>query len=510
MNSPSASPSLPTLSLTSGLSDGIEPAFNYTWAGVACLVGLIIYVSTRPKDPLDAIPSLGRTGFFTSYIDAFYFVKNAKEVLQKGYNKYQPGVFRVPEFNHWHVVVAGPQLTEELRKAADDELSLSEGVKNLLAVDWTLGSNVVTNGYHIPIIRSQLTRNLGNLFSSIREEMLLAFDDNIPITEDWTRIKALDTIMTIVARTSNRVFVGAPICRHPEYIAIAKQFTLDVIIGAKIIGLFPKFLKPLVARFCTNVPKSITIALKHLQPTIERRQAQMAEHGPDYPDKPLDMLSWFMDEAQGEELTVTNLTRRILTLNFVSIHSSSTSFTQILFELALRPEYIQPLREEIEAVVAEHGWNKVALNSMCKLDSFIKECQRFRAGGLSMGRRAVKDYTFSDGTRVPKGTYVSVATSRHFDEEAYTNASSFNGFRFSEEKGTNNQLVATSLDFVAFGHGRHACPGRFFAANELKLMLAHTLLTYDIKMDAPPREMWFGHLRLIDDKADVLFRKRRV
>ncbi|KAF8590869.1 hypothetical protein K439DRAFT_1328502, partial [Ramaria rubella] len=78
-----------------------------------------------------AIPSVGRTGFFTSYIDAIYFLKNGKEVIRKGYDKYQPGVFRFPEFNHWHVVVAGPQLTEELRKAQDDEFSGIEATKDI-------------------------------------------------------------------------------------------------------------------------------------------------------------------------------------------------------------------------------------------------------------------------------------------------------------------------------------------------------------------------------------------
>ncbi|KAF8590870.1 cytochrome P450, partial [Ramaria rubella] len=371
----------------------------------------------------------------------------------------------------------------------------------------TLGSNIATNTYHIPIVRGQLTRNLGNFVSSIREEILLAFDDTIPITEDWTRIKAKDSVMTIIARTSNRIFVGAPLCRHPGYIAIVKQFAVNVIIGARIIGLFPNFLKPLVAQFCTNVPKSIQIVLKHLQPIIEQRQAQIDEHGPDYPDKPLDMLSWLMDEAQGEELTASNLTRRILTLNFASIHSSSIVYFYARIVRARPQADAQPLREEIEAVVAEHGLNKVALSSMRKLDSFIRSDIDLL---VALGRKAMKDYTFLDGTRVPKGTYVSVAALRHLDEEVYINASSLNGFRFSEEEGTNNQMVATSVDLVVFGHGKHVCPGRFFAANVLKIMLAHILLTYDIKMDAPPKVMWFGPSPVPDKNVEILFRKRRL
>lgn len=37
---------------------------------------------------------------------------------------------------------------------------------------------------------------------------------------------------------------------------------------------------------------------------------------------------------------------------------------------------MQPLRDELEAVVAEEGWSKAGLQKMQKLDSFIKECNR--------------------------------------------------------------------------------------------------------------------------------------
>lgn len=79
-----------------------------------------------------------------------------------------------------------------------------------------------------------------------------------------------------------------------------------------------------------------------------------------------------------------------------------------------------------------------------------------------MTRKVLKEFTFSDGTRVPKGAFVSaLATPRHLDDNVYPEASTFNGFRFSdtrEEEGEElkNQMVATSLDYLSFGHGRHA------------------------------------------------------
>jgi len=53
-------------------------------------------------------------------------------------------------------------------------------------------------------------------------------------------------------------------------------------------------------------------------------------------------------------------------------------------------------------------------------------------------------------------------------------------------------------------------PGRFFAANELKAMMAHILLNYDVKLagDARPKNFWFQGFSSPSTNAEVLFRKR--
>lgn len=57
-----------------------------------------------------------------------------------------------------------------------------------------------------------------------------------------------------------------------------------------------------------------------------------------------------------------------------------------LAELAQRPQYIQPLREEIESVLAEWGATVTGCDRMILLDSFLKECQRLHppAAGMSI------------------------------------------------------------------------------------------------------------------------------
>jgi hypothetical protein len=151
--------------------------------------------------------------------------------------------------------------------------------------------------------------------------------------------------------------------------------------------------------------------------------------------------------------------------------------------MSISPEYIQPLREEVESIVKEQGWTKSAIFNMRKLDSFLREAQRLNSFSLSkdypsncriphdtrllvaMERQALKDFTFSNGTFIPKGTYVAaVARPVHMDEDIYEDPLTFKPFRFAEARegaddakdAVKNQLVTTSLQYLLFGHGKHA------------------------------------------------------
>lgn len=135
-----------------------------------------------------------------------------------------------------------------------------------------------------------------------------------------------------------------------------------------------------------------------------------------------------------------------------------------------------------------------------------------------MTRAVVSDFTFSDGTRVPSGSYVLVPMyAMYLDDELYPLAATFDAFRWSrmrEQPGNENrfQFVSTSTGHINFGHGRDACPGRFFASQEIKLLLAHTLLSYDIKLadsTVLPAPSWYDRSRLPNQTAKILFRARK-
>jgi hypothetical protein len=48
-----------------------------------------------------------------------------------------------------------------------------------------------------------------------------------------------------------------------------------------------------------------------------------------------------------------------------------------LYRLLSNPEYIEPLRQEVDAVIREEGWTKAGIDKMYKIDSLLRETQRF-------------------------------------------------------------------------------------------------------------------------------------
>ena len=54
----------------------------------------------------------------------------------------------------------------------------------------------------------------------------------------------------------------------------------------------------------------------------------------------------------------------------------------MLLHLAAEPEYVRELREEIDPLVSAEGWTKSSIGKMWKLDSFLRESQRYN--GISL------------------------------------------------------------------------------------------------------------------------------
>ncbi|KAJ3522609.1 hypothetical protein NMY22_g11820 [Coprinellus aureogranulatus] len=392
--------------------------------------------------------------------------------------------------------------------------------------------------YHVDVTTKQITRNMAELVPDLMDEMRVAFEDLIPISEDWTTISATSTFVRILCRMVNRFFFPTlQLHRNPEFLDLQTIYPIQVILSAMAVSQFPAFLRRPVARLISPVPGSMKKMKGIVGPLLEERLKKELELGSDYEGRPNDILSWFLETAPPEQLNVDDLLMRLMQLEFAAFHTSNVVIVDALLDIAARPEYIMPLREEAEQVTTEYGWTKEAFNKMPKLDSFLKESSRLR-GLINVAaiRKVQKDFTFSSGLFVPAGFSVgAVNRAAQWDSSIYENSHIFDGFRFvkgdDNDELSANGFVAQDTNFLLFSTGRHHwygnpsthstsvlttvfSPGRFLAAAELKAIICHILINYDMRLPDDsttiPEGQFFNSSRGPSSSAKLQFRKRKT
>ncbi|OAG44392.1 hypothetical protein AYO21_01388 [Fonsecaea monophora] len=498
------------------------------------IIAIIIYSLSRilrrsaqrvPDAPWLRISNLpGKAGELE---DARLYVKNGHEVICLGYEKYtkkgQNWLMRTPEGFQF---VYHPRYIEEVRSAKDTELWNLPANNELVQTRYTMHKNLEYDQYHFNVVSKQLTQSLGPGLPAIVDECFGAFHDLIGEPKEWKSMVMFPVSFNIVTRTANRLLFGADLARNKEFLKLAIEYSDTFFAGANMIRHYPPWTKRLALYLKTGMYSQQTQARKHLYPLLRSRIAAMekAKREGTYEEfertKPADTVQWVLDITPPERLhDLNDIMMRLVHILTAAVHTSSVTYLNALYDLAQHPEVHDELREEINNVFAsEDGvWKKQGLTKAMKLDSFIKESARFhpfQAG--TMDRIAMKDYTLSDGTVVPKGTYmITPSSAANVDTEIWgPDALEFDPWRFQKrrlEKGqeTLHSMVQTTPQFTYFGHGRHACPGRFFAVNEIKVLLIYTLTHYDIKFpdNSPkPELMWFSGKSMPDMTAEIMWK----
>ncbi|KAF5351080.1 hypothetical protein D9756_008457 [Leucocoprinus leucothites] len=481
---------------------------------------LCFYAYNESKKPdLRHIPTVGHSNPILSFIDLYRYRLDSFAYVQKGYEQFRDSAFRIPNFKRWIVFLNGAKYLEELRKVPEEVLSSRAIVVEALQAGVILGPNFANNHYHMAVIRNQMTRKIPEFLPEIFDEVKEAFKSFLPVKQEWSAYNPNEMILHIVCQSVNRICVGVPYCRNEDLIKTSLALSPHLHISSIIIGIFPEFLQPYVPRFIPGLLKNKRKWIDILVLVIEERKKQM-EKGEDHPS---DALAWLMDEAPGSEQSPENLALRVLLINHGALSTTTLISVHVLYHLTSELHYLLPLRQEIEEAVAEEGWTKNGLDKMIKLDSFIKETMRMHPISVGLvGHKALQGYTFSDGTFIPRdAVIVAPANSIHYDRSNYTDAQEFKGFRFVETTedgmiGARQSFVSLTPEYLPFGHGNHACPGRFFAASTMKLTLAYLLVHYDLMLeggsgagDKRPEDFFFGTLRLPNRDARILFRKRQ-
>ncbi|KAI9150844.1 cytochrome p450 monooxygenase [Paramyrothecium foliicola] len=378
-------------------------------------------------------------------------------------------------------------------------------------------ANIATN-----VVKKHLTKHLSHkdvvtapLASEATFATKVVFGDSV----DWNEICVRDNVLDYIARLSSRVFLGEVLCRNDDWLKMTKEYTITSFKASMKLRMTPYLMRPYVFLFDKDLIQtrtSLKEARKIVQVIIKgrneaKKQAQRDGRAPLRFD---DAIEWAEAECKGVPYDAAVFQ---LALSMAAIHTTTDLLTQTLICLASQPELIEPLRQEMVAVLQVDGWKKSALYNLKLLDSAVKEAQRIKPMSmLAMRRLALKNVELPEGFHIKKGEKIVVDGYNMVNPEIHDNPDKYDIYRFRklrEQPGCENraQLVTTTADHLVFGHGAHACPGRFFAANEVKLALCFLLMKYDWKVaeGSPVVPSVTGANQMANPSTRLLLRRRK-
>ncbi|KAH7367826.1 cytochrome P450 [Plectosphaerella cucumerina] len=539
--------------LRAQLLESLTPGRVIAGLALFLLGSLAIDYTWKPTYPVE-IPMVGHgRGFLPTVRNFLGYMSHYREWIIDGYGKHskQDRAFIVPAAvaRAYDIILPRSQ-TQWLLDRPDHIVSAHEAHNDVLYADYNfLGRSNSRSHWYNHVVHRSLARHLPTIVPGISEEVVESVDAAFGTdTSGYKTIKLWDAWLRVVPQVTNRMLVGSRICRNEDFNKRMVSFVDAIIINCFILNMVPSLLHPVFGRLVA-LPNWYHWwkASKHSIPLIEERLAAFEKKDagdPAYENwtPPEDYVTWSIrlarSEGKPQELDATTISKRLLPLQFAAIHTTVLTGHSVMLDLLTSdPEkkFIEGLREEASRVLAEEGghWTKNALSRLYRIDSAIRESQRLSNFSATLVERIViaKEGITNEmeGWHVPQGAYISFnLQGMHHDEDIYPNADQYDAFRFSapreayealpqEKKDPDEGLrlkklgmVTTSDAHLAFGHGRHACPGRFFVAHELKLVLAHLVLNYDLKpLDVPrPQPQWIGATIIPPVEATIQLKRR--
>ncbi|KAI0107962.1 cytochrome P450 [Hypoxylon sp. NC0597] len=478
------------------------------------------YLSTPKQRLVPGIPIIGGASTKDRIRNRERFRHDSKAMLTEGYfhNNVNGGFFYVPSPLGERLMIPVRYL-EDLKTAPVDKVDFVGTFIEMFEGKYTTFGSRST--LHPRTVKADLNQHLPDVMMSVQDEIVECFDEIFPkcSEDEWTEVPLVDVITRIVARVSSRMFGGPELSRNSSWVAASIAFAIDGYIGAQKLKKYPEFLKPLAARLIPEV----RILAKYYQEAEKAALPMLAERERTG-ERPKDLLAWMQDAAVDEETDPRFIAGILLKISFAAIHTTAAANSQLIFDLCAHPELIPLLREEYGRVADEDGKiGKKGFFQMHIMDSIMKESQRFNPLLLITFERIItEDWRLSDGFVIPAHTTIGVpAQAVAMDPKLYPEPETFDGLRFTKLRQTTDdpavkgkaQFVAANPQSMAFGYGRHACPGRFFAGDEIKAITMYLLNHYDIKFaegQTRPKSLQVETQFLPDHAATILCRKRRT
>lgn len=247
--------------------------------------------------------------------------------------------------------------------------------------------------------------------------------------------------------------------------------------------------------------------------SLVRKRLENRTQGPEKTH--LDGTEWVIQSSTTPaQKDPKRIIQQMVALLFASMHQMQMACTWALVDLCRYSEHIPALREEISTVFSNPNI-KDPYDKLYLMDSFLRESSRLNPlDGLTVQRKALQPFTFSDGSHVPAGNLVAVPQRVVMsDPERYENPEMFDPIRYmaarDNPEAATTKFTDVNWNYTFWGSPRKSCPGRWYASYALKHVLVHVLTNYDLELVNKEGKKYLIWTTAIVPRSDVMISLKR-
>ncbi|KAF2798683.1 cytochrome P450 [Melanomma pulvis-pyrius CBS 109.77] len=482
--------------------------------------GLVVFISyltwlSSASTPVVKGPVAGYRSFWEpTFLLRLRFVFNAVGIMNDGYYKFKNSSYVVRRMDT-DVTVLALKYLDELRKSGLDELNATHAnIHNVLG-GYTNLNEMKFNDHFIKAISHCLNPNINEFMKYMQDELSFSFKVDIPDFEghEWKSIDIHSLLKRIISRVASRIMLGLPYCRDETIISITESHTICIFGVTLILRRFPPILHPLVALLIPHrwrIWRNIREMKKITQTILDEHSAAKASGDTSHKStEPKTLLKWMIDNAKPHQKSLHSLVSTQLAVTVAAVYTSSQVTSHLLVFLAQNPRYIAEIRKEIAD--STNDIENIDPSKLHKMEACLSETLRLNPPQTNAPqRRAMQDITLKDGVVIPKGALVAFpCTPCSMDSSIYPDPQQFIPFR---KENISVPVTTPTRNQLAFGWGSQACPGRFLAAKEIKVVAARLLMEYDMEIapeaDKMRRYYDIEDLRVLNPSMRLRMRRR--
>ncbi|ORX50564.1 cytochrome P450 [Hesseltinella vesiculosa] len=352
-------------------------------------------------------------------------------------------------------------------------------------------------------IVKELNPNLKEYSSRALTRFNIYFKERLGEGKEVTQLSQF--ISEGVASAVVSAFFGDEICEKTPMVSVFMQM-LGSVSGEFNMGLahqvLPWFHEKYMAWYYPRMD-GMNKAREGLRAIVDEQLRNRFKNGH---NEESDFFKWAMTLHIKEysQENVETLTTFVVVFFFVGVLTTVATAVGMLQGLLRNAQLVQGIREEQEQAITDEineqqARGKISMDEpdrdlffvknaasvyrrLVKLDSFLREA--FRFGGNDLGHAHTNitqhDVVLKSGAVIRPGDEVYINFWHlhfHYPSKDEKPLNEFNPFRHVGDKS----VTKVGEDFVSFGMGKHACPGRWFATHQIKGIISSAIRLYDIE-----------------------------